>query len=427
MGAIFLWTAARERTSRLVLVSALAVSCAPTAPNPWRGYATIDSYASSGRVRLYWSTTTDPGCVDYPCPPPGPDIARVVVLQSSSGPSSGWHTVAVRTRSGSDSTTIGGLKNDALYWFRVVALDVAGRQLLESSPIVTMPGSPAVPSLTLPLNMSGRFSWSPGGDSIAFVDASVAGEYRLAILDIGASAVTHLVTYPWDQWAGDAIWSHDGSTIVYARTPTLAAGGIDYRIWSFEPPQGTPEALTAGRVDFDPAWGGGGWLYFCRGTPGPPNIPQLWRVMPGDPSSMQALTADPDVYKYSPSVRLSDDWVVYEGRPDGSPGSSLFAIRPGRSPVALTRADWYRDSSPSWSPDGQHVVFASTRSGHSEVWSVRVATGALRQLTRETRGSNWQHARWSPDSRRLAVFEGRAGGWSALGRLHIYEGLPPLP
>ncbi|TMB87046.1 MAG: hypothetical protein E6J45_12975 [Chloroflexi bacterium] len=193
-------------------------------------------------------------------------------------------------------------------------------------------------------------------------------------------------------------------------------------------PQGIVGTQTSGRVDFDPAWGGTGWIYFCRGTFEPPNIPEIWRVRPGEGSSMRAVTADPSVYKYSLSVRPSDDWVVYQGRPRNAyPVSGLFTVRPGGSPVPLTAAEHYTDSRPFWSPDDKHVVFVSTRSGHSEVWAVDVMSRALRQLTRGTRGTNKLSASWSPDGTRLAVLDGREGGWSARGRLEIYDTLTPVP
>ena len=417
-----------RRAIPLLFVSAVLASCAPTAPDRWQGYASVDSYVASGEVRLFWSTTTDPGCIDFPCPPPGPKIARVLLEQSTSGPSAGWRIVLVRTTSGSDSAAIGKLEDGKLYWFRVVALDVAGRQLLASTPIMTMPGPPSVPSLSVPVEVVGRFSWSPGGDSIAFVDGSVLGERSLAVIDIRSLAVAHLETYSGDEWITDAIWRSDGASIAYTHTPTLMAGGIDYRVWTLDFPPGAVGIQTSGRVDFDPCWGGSGWMYFCRGTFDPPNIPEIWRVRVGEASSMQAVTADPSIYKYSPSVRPSDDWIVYQGRPRKAYAApQLFTVHPGGSSVPLTNADGYVDSRPFWSPDGQHVVFVSTRSGHSEVWSADVRTRALRQLTRGPRGANRLTACWSPNGTRLAVLDEREEGWSERGRLEIYENIAPLP
>ena len=66
-------------------------------------------------------------------------------------------------------------------------------------------------------------------------------------------------------------------------------------------------------------------------------------------------------------------------------------------------SDWGDDTSPSWAPDGRHVLFLSRRSGHTEVWSVDVPTGRLAQVSRSPCWPRMADARISPDSRRLAV------------------------
>jgi dipeptidyl aminopeptidase/acylaminoacyl peptidase len=409
----------KARVIRLLFVCASLTSCAPTAPE-WRGYASIDSYAGPGSVQLFWSATTSPECIDFGCPPPGPAISRVLLEQSTDGPSAGWHIVLIRTSGTSDSVVVTQLTDGRLYWFKVVALDVGGRQLAASNPIMTMPGSRSVPITSVPVEMSGRFSWSPSGDSIAFADSPVLSDPGLAVLDVGSLAITRLVTYTGGEWIQDAIWKADGSAIAYTHTPTQTAGGIDYQIWSLALAGGDVRTQSSGRVDFDPAWGGGGWLYFCRGTYEPPNIPEIWRMKEGNVSSMQAVTAEPSFYKYSPSVRPSDNSVVYAGRPHGARTSGLFLVRAGGSPVPLTSSDQYVDSCPFWSHDGQHVVFVSTRSGHSEVWTVDVRNRALHQLTRGLRGVNRISASLSPNGQRLAVLDGHPGGNTWRGQLDIY-------
>ena len=45
------------------------------------------------------------------------------------------------------------------------------------------------------------------------------------------------------------------------------------------------------------------------------------------------------------------------------------------------------DFQPNWSPDGQRLVFFSSRSGHADIWKVDVTSGALTQVTLGVRGS----------------------------------------
>jgi TolB protein len=53
----------------------------------------------------------------------------------------------------------------------------------------------------------------------------------------------------------------------------------------------------------------------------------------------------------------------------------------------LTRNEG-RNENPSWSPDGLHIVFSSTRAGRPEIFSMLADGSDVRQLT--TEGDNWQ-------------------------------------
>ena len=46
------------------------------------------------------------------------------------------------------------------------------------------------------------------------------------------------------------------------------------------------------------------------------------------------------------------------------------------------------DQTPAWSPDGEHVVFASNSAGDTELYRVAVATGEPTRLTTMT-GADW--------------------------------------
>lgn len=249
--------------SFLAVQSLLSVSCSskgrmPTGPSlrprEWRGAISIDSYAEPGGVRLYWCTTTDPGCIDPVCSPPGPPIERVELFQSSSGPEGGYRPIHSTSRSGLDSTLVLGLTDGRPYWFRVVALDRWGKQLLISNPIVTMPGPRLEPALTAPMTTWRGFSWSPAGDSVAYVDASVWNQPIVTILDLRTREAHSAVAYPpGDDYVSDAAWSPDGGTIAYVHTPSLTNYLSDYRVWGLTLSDGSRTSLTSGRSDAAPA------------------------------------------------------------------------------------------------------------------------------------------------------------------------------
>jgi TolB protein len=81
--------------------------------------------------------------------------------------------------------------------------------------------------------------------------------------------------------------------------------------------------------------------------------------------------------------------------------------------VAVTQitSDPAADVQPCFSPDGKNVVFASNRSGNWDLWMVSADSGRATQITR----SPWHevHPSFSPDGRQIVycMFNGRAEQW----------------
>ncbi len=62
---------------------------------------------------------------------------------------------------------------------------------------------------------------------------------------------------------------------------------------------------------------------------------------------------------------------------------------------------------PSWSRDGERILFASDRTGRMEIWSMSAGGDGLRQLTFDTPGGNFTPVE-SPDGSRIAFSSLRA-------------------
>ena len=60
---------------------------------------------------------------------------------------------------------------------------------------------------------------------------------------------------------------------------------------------------------------------------------------------------------------------------------------------------------PSWSPDGRRLAFVRADASNSQVWNLwtlDLASGDLRQITRHEHGQPWGGGSWFPDGRRIA-------------------------
>src|SRR5204862_4766273 len=65
----------------------------------------------------------------------------------------------------------------------------------------------------------------------------------------------------------------------------------------------------------------------------------------------------------------------------------------------LTDPKGKKDTNPRWSPDGERILFESTRSGTSQLWVV-TADGEAKQLTNISTGAS--NGIWSPDGTHVA-------------------------
>jgi TolB protein len=225
---------------------------------------------------------------------------------------------------------------------------------------------------------------SPDGSRLAFSSLTKTGwDILMFSLDLN-----RLVSFP--RFGGTNLapaWSPDG-----ARLALSSSRGGGSEIYVCDANGGNLHRMTTGKgPDFSPVWNRktGAQIAFVSGSTG---LPQVYTIE-ADGTNQQRMTDQG--YAVSPNWSpngqfLTLAWTRKYG--PGEPGSSDIYLMDIASKqwVQLTH-DGGRNDFPSWSPDGRHIVFQSSRSGKEEIWMMLADGTKLHQLTFTGRNSqpNW--------------------------------------
>ncbi len=259
-------------------------------------------------------------------------------------------------------------------------------------------------------------TWSPDGRFLAVVDRSSPGDRLGIFLLDAASGVKRRLTSSSTNSDILPSLSPDGRTVAFNRT-LLGRGPFVHvaPVAGGEPRELAPTRFPRGRLAWIP---GGREILFAAvpaaGDGGPPKpssagraAASLWRV-PADGGQARplagsegavdvAVSGDGHRLVYSQETMDLDIWRL-DLRRRGSPGEAQTRL------IASTKDD----ANPQFSPDGQRVAFASTRSGNFEIWVADGQAGHLLQLTSFGRDGYAGSPRWSPDGKAIA-FDFSAG------------------
>ena len=144
------------------------------------------------------------------------------------------------------------------------------------------------------------------------------------------------------------------------------------------------------RTDLQPSVSASGRIAYASDVDGNFN---LYVREPG--GSTTQLTFDPGP-EYDPSWSFDETRLAFvRGRPGHGEIYEMSSEGGGESRQTHKRAD---DTTPAWSPNGKHIVFASNRKGSYDLWVL--TSGHTRQLTHGP-AQDFGPA-WSPDGTRIA-------------------------
>jgi Tol biopolymer transport system component/predicted Ser/Thr protein kinase len=253
-------------------------------------------------------------------------------------------------------------------------------------------------------------SWSSDGGWLAFSERPSEDEpSRIVLLSLD-TLEKRPVTSPSGDTLGDFFpsFSPDGTQLAFVRSGSTIWGDLD--MWIQPREGGEARRLTFLRhccLSEPAAWTpnedeilfrafiGGRWNMWRVSLAG--GDPQL---VPGVGKDVAGISVRGTRMVYEQLTQLPGDIWRVPGR-----GSSLADRAPER--LIVSSGD---DAYPDYSPDGQRIAFASTRSGERNVWVCASDGSHPVQLT------HYEHIaatpRWSPDGRRVAFDCSEAGDYN---------------
>jgi len=228
-------------------------------------------------------------------------------------------------------------------------------------------------------NLSVDLSWSPDGQTFAYVDSVNDAEVtRLWLIPSAGGEATPVTDGRTNVLSPR--WSADGRRLFFASNRGGAMDLWEHRVGADGKPEGEPVALTHGMgirwAAFSPD---GSKLAYSRGR----RVKNVWRV----PilSDRVATWADAQQITFDTAfvelMDLSPDGSRLVMSSDRAGNRDLWILPAQGGEMTRLTTDPTPDWGPSWSPDGTEIAFHAYRSGNRDIWVMPSNGGPARQLT----------------------------------------------
>ncbi len=214
-------------------------------------------------------------------------------------------------------------------------------------------------------------TWLPDQNAVAYMTYRQHNQ-EIVQLDL-ASRALHTLVSPQSLNMTPS-FSTDGEWVAYASAQQGHSDIFTMNVQTKEKTRLTDHA----RADFSPTWSPDGRnMAFVSDREGAPQI----YIMHADGSRVRRLTFHGS-YNVAPTWSPRGDWIAYVCRVSKI-GFRLCLISPdGQQRTQITKGSlWALEDSPSWAPDGRHLVFSSMQDGQSHLYMINVDGTGLERLT----------------------------------------------
>jgi serine/threonine protein kinase len=260
-------------------------------------------------------------------------------------------------------------------------------------------------------------SWSPDGKLIACGAGTTKGGWQMGVLLVE-------VEYGTQEWLGQpewedvnrVVWVPDGTGVVFSG----GKGGTVMQLWHISYPEGGGERITNDLYDYGALSLGltaDGATLVASVTNSPSNI---WAIPRGDAGQAEQLTRGTGGLEGQGGISVAPDGrIVFTSTESGNRDLWIMESAGAKRRQLTTHPE--DDFNPCVTPDGQSVVFASTRSGVSNIWKIGIDGTGLKQLTE----NEDYHPRCTPDGKEVVYF-GWGGGTASVWKTSMEGGDPTL-
>lgn len=225
--------------------------------------------------------------------------------------------------------------------------------------------------------------WSPDGKSLVYTSYR-DGRPEIFLLDLPTGNRRKMVSFPGLNISG--AWSPQGTLMAFATTKDG-----DAEIYTVDPEGKKFQRLTVSPGDdISPSWSPSGReIVFTSDRGGSPQI----YIMNSNGGDVRRLTFEGD-YSTSPVWSPKGDLIAYACRVEDLI-MKICLIQPDGSGFVQFNTGSGDAESPSWAPDGRHLVFSSIRDGNSQLYLINLDGTGLERLTKEA--VNLTGPAWSPN------------------------------